>query len=189
MLEIVQRQAQIDEVRWSRLQAELASSQNLSVMIFTTFTVIFLPLTFFTGLFGMNTTEWQEQVPSLKEIGAIALPASAFLIGVSLVPAFNYRVQSAFKAAYDGIRAVWKTIKRVYADRLEPASRKAARRRRREEKRRRQREAHLLGHDDGQGYDFWAMVKKQQRNVLYQIPDQNVNSSASAEMLPRRKRS
>ncbi|SPQ26881.1 f7fc94f9-3269-4434-ac68-0c9a4b323fc4 [Thermothielavioides terrestris] len=189
MLEMVQRQAQVDEVRWSRLQAELASSQNLSVMIFTTFTVIFLPLTFFTGLFGMNTTEWQEQVPSLKEIGAISLPASALLIMVSLVAAFNYRVQSTFRRAYVGIKDAWKMLKRVYAERLEPASRKAAKRRRREEKKkqRRLREAHLAGHDD-QGYDFWAMVKRQQRDMLYRIPDQNVNSSASANGLPGRTR-
>ncbi|KAI1422515.1 hypothetical protein F5Y12DRAFT_762408 [Xylaria sp. FL1777] len=74
--EMIQRQAQVDEVRWSRLQAELASSQNLSVMIFTTFTVIFLPLSFFTSLFGMNTNEWggpdANNFLSLKVIGAIS---------------------------------------------------------------------------------------------------------------------
>jgi hypothetical protein len=188
MLEMVQRQAQVDEVRWSRLQAELASSQNLSVMIFTTFTVIFLPLTFFTGLFGMNTIEWQEEnVPSLKEIGAISLPASILLILVSLVAAFSWRVQSAFKATYRGIRTSWKMVEGLYAERLEPASRKEAKRRRREEKRRRAMEA-KMAHDDNQGYDFWAMVKRQQRDVRYQIPEQNVTGSASAEVLAGRKR-
>ncbi|KAG6034232.1 hypothetical protein E4U41_006630, partial [Claviceps citrina] len=58
LLQMVQRQAQVDEVRLSRLHADLASAQSRSVVIFTTFTVIFLPLTFFTGLFGMNTHEW-----------------------------------------------------------------------------------------------------------------------------------
>jgi hypothetical protein len=187
MLEIAQRQAQVDEVRWSRLQAELASSQNLSVMIFTTFTVIFLPLTFFTGLFGMNTIEWQENVPSLKEIGAISLPASVLLIVVSLVAAFSWRVQSAFKATYRGIRMSWKMVKGLYAERLEPASRKEAKRRRREEKRRRVMEA-KRAHDDNQGYDFWAMVKMQQRDVRYQIPEQNVTGSASVDVLSGRKR-
>lgn len=72
---MVQRQAQVDEVRWSRLQTELASSQNLSVMIFTTFTVLFLPLSFFTSLFGMNTKEWggdDDNFLSLGVIGAIS---------------------------------------------------------------------------------------------------------------------
>lgn len=75
---MIQRQAQVDEVRWSRLQTELASTQNLSVMIFTTFTVIFLPLSFFTSLFGMNTAEWSggddddNNYPTLGFIGAIS---------------------------------------------------------------------------------------------------------------------
>jgi hypothetical protein len=71
---MIQRQAQVDEVRWSRLQTELASSQNLTVMIFTTFTVIFLPLSFFTSLFGMNTREWgdPDKFVSLRLIGAIS---------------------------------------------------------------------------------------------------------------------
>ncbi|KAK4242766.1 hypothetical protein C8A03DRAFT_28995 [Achaetomium macrosporum] len=186
MLEMVQRQAQVDEVRWSRLQAELASSQNLSVMIFTTFTVIFLPLTFFTGLFGMNTIEWQEHVPSLKEIGAISLPASVFLIIVSLVAAFSYRVQRVFRATYKGFKSSWKAMKGLYAERLEPASRKEAKRRRREEKKRRLREAHRAGRND-RNYDFWAMVKRQQSDLRYQIPDQNVNSLVSADVLVGRK--
>ncbi|KAK3303310.1 uncharacterized protein B0T15DRAFT_560288 [Chaetomium strumarium] len=187
MLEMVQRQAQVDEVRWSRLQAELAASQNLSVMIFTTFTVIFLPLTFFTGLFGMNTIEWQdERIPSIKEIGAISLPASVLLIVVSLVAAFSYRVQRAFKATYKGFKGSWKTVKALYAQRLEPASRKEAKRKRREEKMRRLREAHRAERNDG-NYDFWAMVKRQQRELRYQIPDQNVNSLVSGEVLGKRK--
>lgn len=185
MLEMVQRQAQVDEVRWSRLQAELASSQNLSVMIFTTFTVIFLPLTFFTGLFGMNTIEWQdERIPSLKQIGAISLPASALLIIVSLVAAFSWRVQSAFKATYRGLRTSWKVIKGAYADRLEPESRKEAKRMRREEKKRRQKEAKMA--QDDESYDFWAMVKRQQRAVRYQIPEQNVSGSTPANVYLRR---
>ncbi|EAQ84956.1 hypothetical protein CHGG_08970 [Chaetomium globosum CBS 148.51] len=188
MLEMVQRQAQVDEVRWSRLQAELASSQNLSVMIFTTFTVIFLPLTFFTGLFGMNTIEWQEEdIPSLKEIGAISLPASILLIIVSLVAAFSWRVQSTFKATYKGIKTSWKVIKNVYSERLEPTSRKEAKRIRREEKKRRHREAKMAL--DDQSYDFWAMVKRQQRDVQYQIPEQNVTGSTSVDVSKNRKRS
>ncbi|KAJ2992152.1 hypothetical protein NUW58_g2264 [Xylaria curta] len=102
--EMIQRQAQVDEVRWSRLQAELASSQNLSVMIFTTFTVIFLPLSFFTSLFGMNTQEWggpdPNDFPSIKLIGVISLPASAFLIAITLVAAFSGRVQGLIKLSY-----------------------------------------------------------------------------------------
>jgi hypothetical protein len=184
MLEMVQRQAQVDEVRWSRLQAELASSQNLSTMIFTTFTVIFLPLTFFTGLFGMNTIEWQEEnVPSLKEIGAISLPASILLILVSLVAAFNWRVQGVFKVTYRGSKGAWKSFKGL----LESDARKETKKKRREEKKRRLREAQTAGNDD-QVFDFWAMVKRQQSNARYHIPEQNVNNSEPADIMGKRGR-
>ncbi|KAL2266115.1 hypothetical protein VTJ83DRAFT_5467 [Remersonia thermophila] len=174
MLEMVQRQAQVDEVRWSRLQAELASSQNLSVMIFTTFTVIFLPLTFFTGLFGMNTIEWQdERVPSLGYIGAISLPSSIAIIILSLIAAFSYRVQSSIKRMYRGTKNCWKTVKRMYAETLEPARRKERKRRKKEERKRRHKEqkTKML---EVEGYDFWDIVKRQRQARRYQIPEQNV---------------
>lgn len=99
LLQMVQRQAQVDEVRLSRLHADLASAQGRSVMIFTVFTVIFLPLTFFTGLFGMNTQEWGgENNLSLKTIGYISLPASVALIVVSLVMAWSTNVRRAGRA-------------------------------------------------------------------------------------------
>ncbi|KAL2260325.1 hypothetical protein VTK26DRAFT_5685 [Humicola hyalothermophila] len=181
MLEMVQRQAQVDEVRWSRLQAELASSQNLSVMIFTTFTVIFLPLTFFTGLFGMNTIEWQEEnIPSLREIGAISLPASVLLIVMSLIAAFSWRAQKFFKKVYRGGRATLKAARRLYSEKLEPESRKEAKKMRREEKKRQLRQAQMLGLND-QGYDFWAKVKKQQSVMRLQTTDQNMDSPGSMD--------
>ncbi|KAK0383800.1 hypothetical protein NLU13_9711 [Sarocladium strictum] len=98
LLQMVQRQAQVDEVRLSRLHADLASAQSRSVMIFTTFTVIFLPLTFFTGLFGMNTQEWGgEGNLSLKTIGAISLPSSFVLIVASLFVAWSTTVRRFFR--------------------------------------------------------------------------------------------
>lgn len=75
---MVQRQAQVDEARWSRRQTELASSQNLSVMIFTTFTVLFLPLSFFTSLFGMNTKEWGGEDDNFVSLGVIGLISRTF---------------------------------------------------------------------------------------------------------------
>jgi Mg2+ and Co2+ transporter CorA len=45
----------------ARWQAELSQNQSRSVMVFTIFTVVFLPLSFFTGLFGMNIREWLSQ--------------------------------------------------------------------------------------------------------------------------------
>ncbi|KAF5719233.1 hypothetical protein FGLOB1_1254 [Fusarium globosum] len=115
LLQMVQRQAQVDEVRLSRLHADLASAQSRSVMIFTTFTVIFLPLTFFTGLFGMNTQEWGgENNLSLKTIGTISLPASFALVVFSLVAAFSTNARLLIKWLVHVYRHmmswVWRTL-------------------------------------------------------------------------------
>ncbi|KAI0452405.1 hypothetical protein F5B21DRAFT_483485 [Xylaria acuta] len=180
--EMIQRQAQVDEVRWSRLQAELASSQNLSVMIFTTFTVIFLPLSFFTSLFGMNTREWggpDADFPSLKLIGAVSLPASAFLIGITLVAAFSGRIQSLIKFSYRAFLAIVEICSRpfrAFAEhtenqiaRLEPQSSKESAKKRRRvrelEERRRQRKME-------RGYDFWGAVRAE-RKTEYEVPERN----------------
>ncbi|KAK6833421.1 hypothetical protein PG987_008115 [Apiospora arundinis] len=171
LLEMVQRQAQVDEVRWSRLQTELTSTQNLSVMIFTTFTVIFLPLSFFTSLFGMNTQEWggaDDNFVSLRTIGAISLPASAFLVALSLVAAFSSRVQSAFKYLFRHARTGVEGVKHQLGRMLPRASKEAKQRRvklkedrKKELKRKRERE-----------YDFWETVRRERRSE-YQIPDLN----------------
>ncbi|KAL6876089.1 hypothetical protein HDV57DRAFT_510485 [Trichoderma longibrachiatum] len=98
LLQMMQRQAQVDEVRLSRLHADLASAQSRSVLIFTTFTVIFLPLQFFTGIFGMNTREWGggDNLP-LQTIGVIGIPASVVLIIVTLIVAWSTTARRFFK--------------------------------------------------------------------------------------------
>ncbi|KAK3316339.1 hypothetical protein B0H66DRAFT_604635 [Apodospora peruviana] len=170
MLEMAQRQAQVDEVRWSRLQTELASSQNLSVMIFTTFTVIFLPASFFTSLFGMNTVEWQADTPSLHDIGSIALPTSIALIIISLLAAFSSRVQRACKLVYKNTKEGLRMGKR-YAGRLEPPplkKRKSKRLRRKEE----ERVKRVKDRQKDRSFDLWAVLKKQ-GTMEYQIPEMN----------------
>ncbi|GAP91371.2 putative ankyrin repeat protein [Rosellinia necatrix] len=184
--EMIQRQAQVDEVRWSRLQAELASSQNLSVMIFTTFTVIFLPLSFFTSLFGMNTQEWggpdENEFPSLRLIGAISLPGSALLIAFTLVAAFSGRAQGLIRASYRGLRASASLCAAPFRAasaqlaRLEASSRSAeaaARKRRRARARELGREADRARRRRDRGYDFWGAVRAERHATFYEIPETN----------------
>jgi hypothetical protein len=106
LLQMVQRQAQVDEVRLSRLHADLASAQSRSIMIFTIFTVIFLPLTFFTALFGMNTREWDANIPTLGFIGAVSIPSSVGLIAISLIAAFSTHARQLLRGARNLIGAV-----------------------------------------------------------------------------------
>ncbi|RYP63780.1 hypothetical protein DL771_009113 [Monosporascus sp. 5C6A] len=173
LLEMVQRQAQVDEVRWSRLQTELASSQNLSVMIFTTFTVIFLPLSFFTSLFGMNTAEWggaDDNFLSLRTIGAISLPASALLVATSLVAAFSSRAQAVVRAAIRLLRSGAEGTRAALA-RLWPESARRKRAARRRRLARQQTEARRQRRRE-RGYDFWETVRAE-RGSRYEIPELN----------------
>lgn len=141
-------------------------------MIFTIFTVIFLPLSFFTSVFGMNTLEWGDPdsgYPSLGFIGAVGLPASALMILATLVAAFSERAQAAFRKLARGGRAAAALLRR-----LEPeASRRVKGRRRagREREERAERERRRKE----RGYDFWAAVRRQQTLGSYEIPDLNRN--------------
>ncbi|KAH6658521.1 hypothetical protein BKA67DRAFT_513584 [Truncatella angustata] len=172
MLEMVQRKAQVDEVRWSRLQTELASTQNLSVIIFTTFTVIFLPLSFFTSLFGMNTADWagedDNNYITLHSIGAISLPSSFALIALALVGAFSSRVQGLVKSTFRALMSGWNgtkdRVERMRSDKHKES--KLVNRRveqERDQLRRRRRE---------RGYDFWETVRLERKSE-YQIPELN----------------
>jgi hypothetical protein len=169
--EMVQRQAQVDEVRWSRLQTELASTQNTSVMIFTIFTVLFLPLTFFTGLFGMNTQEWGGgDFLGLKEIGAISLPGSAVVIVVTCVVAFNSRVQSLIKSIWRHLIAAVDYLGEC-AYRMQPKKRRIAKERNLRWKEQRER---LALRKKDRGYDFWEQVRQErERGWKYEIPESN----------------
>ncbi|KAI1159402.1 hypothetical protein F5B18DRAFT_636992 [Nemania serpens] len=195
--EMIQRQAQVDEVRWSRLQAELATSQNLSVMIFTTFTVIFLPLSFFTSLFGMNTQEWggpdANNFLSLKLIGAISLPASAILITITLIAAFSGRIQSLIKMTYRASQAILELCARPGRALVEQAQRQLARleppvakESAKKGRRARKLEERRLRRRKERGYDFWARVRAERRNEYeYEIPETNRKSALRGRLAGR----
>lgn len=194
LLETVQRQAQIDEVRLSRQQADLASAQNRSVMIFTTFTVIFLPLTFFTGLFGMNTNEWGGgDFLHLKTIGAITIPASAVLILGALIVAWSTSVRKSFKYLRRKIqrskakaRRWWLGKLSTYKKKRKPRSvigREMFRRRREEmevKKQRKRLKREMTMHD------FWERHRLE-RELEYKIPSRNRKSVSVAKAKARAK--
>jgi len=82
LLDLKQKQANVDEAKIARWQAEATQNQSRSVMVFTIFTVMyetrfqntgiiliiatsFLPLSFFTSLFGVNAREWSGEQANL----------------------------------------------------------------------------------------------------------------------------
>lgn len=179
LLQMVQRQAQVDEVRLSRLHADVASAQSRSVMIFTVFTVIFLPLTFFTGLFGMNTKEWggDNNLP-LKTIGMISLPSSVLLIVVSLVVAWSTSVRKAFNYAWRLYRRLqeyfyvflWHPVKRTVHEIVEYVSWQ------KDSRNEGNADGSLMGGGGGalrqEASDFWQRHRLE-RDRAYRIPEVN----------------
>jgi Mg2+ and Co2+ transporter CorA len=108
LLDMKQKQANIAEASLSRMSAQVASEQNRAIMIFTVFTIIFLPLSFFTSVFGMNTREWSGTSSNLDlhEIFLIAGCVSAAVIIGALLLAFNRVIRQKVK------RLFLKTMKR-----------------------------------------------------------------------------
>ncbi|KAH8593695.1 hypothetical protein B0O99DRAFT_515442 [Bisporella sp. PMI_857] len=183
LLQMVQRQAQVDEVRLQRLQADLASAQSRSVMIFTVFTVIFLPLTFFCGLFGMNTREWGGgDFLTLRTIGLITLPTSFFIILLTCIIAWSSRMRKATNYTYRRIIRLSKSVRKSLTTFLYhiPAAatlaskdarkklieeRRAARKQKKEEK----KQASIFEED------FWESHVAA-RDKDYTVPPQNLKS-------------
>lgn len=92
LLDMKQKQANIVEAHLAREQNEVAADQSRSVMIFTVFTIIFLPLSFFASVFGINAKEWNSQpnsYPSVKNIFMIMIVISLVVIIFALLVAFN----------------------------------------------------------------------------------------------------
>ena len=91
LLDMKQKQANIVEAHLAREQTEVAADQSRSIMIFTIFTIIFLPLSFFASMFGINAREWSgvRENMSLRTIFTYMRSISIAVIVVALLVAFN----------------------------------------------------------------------------------------------------
>lgn len=90
LLDMKQKQANILEAHLAREQTEVAAEQSRSVMIFTIFTIIFLPLSFFASVFGINSRQWTGgKYPRLRTIFLFMISISFAVIVIALLVAFN----------------------------------------------------------------------------------------------------
>ncbi|KAG0153396.1 hypothetical protein PDIDSM_5249 [Penicillium digitatum] len=107
LLDLKQKQANVDEAKMTRWQAEVAQTQSRAVMVFTVFSVVFLPLSFFTSLFGINRREWsgEQANPTLGDMFEIAAPASFAIISLSLVLAFSNTLREIVSKTHKVVRA------------------------------------------------------------------------------------
>ncbi|KAJ6065534.1 hypothetical protein N7444_001187 [Penicillium canescens] len=102
LLDLKQKQANVDEAKMARWQAEVTQTQSRAVMVFTIFSVVFLPLSFFTSLFGINAREWSGQDTNLKlgQMLKIAAPSSFAIIFLSLLLAFSETLREAVSKSH-----------------------------------------------------------------------------------------
>ncbi|KAL9098317.1 MAG: hypothetical protein Q9163_006008 [Psora crenata] len=92
LLDMKQKQANVIEAHLAREQTKVAADQSRTVMIFTIFTIIFLPLSFFASVFGINAKEWsgpQSNLLPLHRIFTYMLTISVAVIIVALLAAFS----------------------------------------------------------------------------------------------------
>ncbi|KAJ5536328.1 hypothetical protein N7513_009514 [Penicillium frequentans] len=108
LLDLKQKQANVDEAKMARWQAEETQNQSRSLMVFTIFT--FPTTIFFTSLFGMNAREWSDQDTNLPlgEMFAIAGPASFAIIAVALLMAFSEKLRDSVKKSRKIGHGLWK---------------------------------------------------------------------------------
>lgn len=73
-----------------RHNIEIAEEGNSkAILIFTLVTIIFLPLSFVSSVFGMNTTDIRDMNSDQTLFWAIALPVTATVGGLSLIAAYG----------------------------------------------------------------------------------------------------
>ena len=90
LLDIQQKQANTVKADYAREKTEITAGQARSVMIFTIWTIIFLPLSFFTSVFGIHSREWTGgNYPHLYTIFTCVSLISLVVVIIALLLAFN----------------------------------------------------------------------------------------------------
>jgi hypothetical protein len=69
--------------------AVVEEGDSKAIFIFTLVTIVFLPLSFVSSVFGMNTVDVRDMASTQKSFWAIALPVTAAVGGMSLLAAYS----------------------------------------------------------------------------------------------------
>ncbi len=111
LLDMKQKQANIFEAQLARKQTEVMAYQSRSVMIFTIFTIIFLPLSFFASIFGMNAREWSGVSTNMNLYSIFTYMGSISLgvIVIALLVAFNRLTRSVVGRVWAPVSAIWES--------------------------------------------------------------------------------
>jgi hypothetical protein len=69
--------------------AIVEEGDSKAILIFTLVTIVFLPLSFVSSVFGMNTVDVRDMASTQKLFWAVALPVTAAVGGMSLLAAYG----------------------------------------------------------------------------------------------------
>ncbi|KAF6833635.1 ankyrin repeat protein [Colletotrichum musicola] len=100
LLDLKQQQASILQAWQSVKQADESVRQGRSIMIFTIVTIIFLPLSFMSSVFGMNNSDFGDNHMSFLSQSRYIFSISAGVILVSVIFAFWTFPRTLFWSAY-----------------------------------------------------------------------------------------
>ncbi|KAH9904479.1 hypothetical protein F4778DRAFT_64649 [Xylariomycetidae sp. FL2044] len=101
LLELKQQQASVVQAWQSMRQSDEAMRQGRSIMMFTIVTIVFLPLSFLSSIFGMNvkgltdSTDW-----TLSQVFKYIFPISFGVVVIATVLSLSTVVRSALWFAY-----------------------------------------------------------------------------------------
>ena len=129
LLDMKQKQANIVEAQLARKQTEVAADQSRSIMVFTIFTIIFLPLSFFASVFGINAQEWNGSgngfLP-LHQIFTYMGSVSLAVIIMALLIAFNKYTRRLSLKVWRRVMLPLLDVWRVYRGKKKPLDDSAA---------------------------------------------------------------
>ncbi|KAK3370744.1 hypothetical protein B0T24DRAFT_299103 [Lasiosphaeria ovina] len=112
LLSLKQQQASVVQAWESVNQAEEAVRQGRSIMMFTTITIIFLPLSFMTSFFGMNNIEFGSSGTdwTIAEQTKLMFPISFGIVLISVIVTFSSLLRAGVWSVYTYV-ATWLMVK------------------------------------------------------------------------------
>ncbi|KAI0006728.1 hypothetical protein F4779DRAFT_549192 [Xylariaceae sp. FL0662B] len=100
LLELKQQQASVVQAWQAIKQSEETIKQGRSIMMFTLVTIVFLPLSFMSSVFGMNNVQFSGDSWQIKDEFLFMFPISAAVIFISLLLAFSTWIRAAIWYLY-----------------------------------------------------------------------------------------
>ncbi|KAK7990398.1 hypothetical protein PG990_014678 [Apiospora arundinis] len=110
LLELKQQQAGVVQAWQAVNQSNETIKQGRSIMMFTLVTIVFLPLSFMSSIFGMNNQEFSGGGWEIRDEMKLMFPVSAAVIVISLFWAYSGWSRDALWAVYTQT-STWLVVK------------------------------------------------------------------------------